>query len=77
MLSAVSLENPDETGSPRGPKKGLGGGVGHLPSILKSLVPQDEQVPCNALRPFLRRTSWGADISLFVFSLRQYASVMD
>ena len=47
-----------------------------MPSILKSFVPQDEHVPVSALRPFFSRTSFGDDISLFAFSLTQYASVM-
>ena len=47
-----------------------------FPSILKSLVPHDPQVPRNALRPFLSVTSWGELISLFAFSFMQYASVM-
>ena len=47
-----------------------------MPVILNSLVPQDEQVPVRALRPFLKVTVWGEDISLFFFSFTQYALVI-
>jgi hypothetical protein len=48
----------------------------YFPSILKSFVPHDAQVPCIALRPFLSITSWGELISRLVFSFMQYASDM-
>ena len=48
----------------------------YLPSILKSFVPHDVQVPCNALRPFFSVTSWGELISRLVLSFIQYASDM-
>jgi hypothetical protein len=41
-----------------------------------SLVPQDEQVPVSALRPFFKTTVRGELISLLLFSFTQNASVI-
>lgn len=58
-----------------GPKRKMEGDV-HLPVIRNSFVPQDEQVPVSALRPFLRVTVRGKLISLFFFSFTQNAVVI-
>jgi hypothetical protein len=48
----------------------------HLPVIRNSFVPQDEQVPVSALRPFFRVTIRGELISLLFFSFTQNAVVI-
>ena len=51
-------------------------GDAYLPVIRKSFVPQDEQVPVSAFRPFFMMTSRGEVISLLFFSFTQKAFVM-
>jgi len=48
----------------------------HLPVIRNNLVPQDEQVPASAFRPFFKVTMRGESISLFFFSFTQNALVI-